>query len=193
MNLGELKAWVIRTVKRPEKAADIVDAINSAIEFAAANGDFAWDLVEGTVDIDSSLYAQNIVISSAFTRFRKIKYLRPSGYTRYINWRDPSRIFDNKGLENVDCWYRAGDNIIFKLSNLQSAMLYGYYSYPARLSASSSTNAYTEQMTTTIHALACAYIYEDIGNEAEAARLTARGMKFLEVHKADKQDGVSYS
>ncbi len=194
MNLGELKAWVIRTTNRPEKSADIVDHINSAIEFACAHGDYAWDLQEGTVDINPQLYAQNIVISSSFTRFRKIKYLRPTGYNRYLSWRDSARIFDNaKGLETVDCWYRSGDSIIFKLSNLQSQMLYGYYMYPARITAPASMNAYTEQLATVIHSLACSYLYDEIGNDAEAKRLEAKAMKFLLAHKRDKQDGVSLS
>lgn len=192
MTLGELQAWVLRTIKRPEKAVEVVDAINAAIELASTQGDFAFDLVEGTKAIDGTLYAQNIVISTSFPRFRKIKYLRPSGYSRYVTWRDSSRIFQD-GKENVDVWYRSGDNVVFKLSNLQTEMLYGYYAYPARLTSTNGTNGYTDMMSAAIHDLACGRVYEDMGNAQEAARLEKRGMDLVLKHQRDKQDGVSRS
>ena len=165
---------------------------------ASTQGDYAFDLVEGELAISSSDYAQNIVISTSFTRFRKVKYLRPEDYSIYLKWRDPAKIFTEKapgrvGLEQLDCFYRAGDNIVFKLSNLQDTMLYGFYQYPLRVSDPNATNNYMTQMPAAIHAIAASMIWEDIGNEAEAQRLERRGLRLLAMHQADKQDGVSHS
>jgi len=192
MTLGELQAWILSTIKRPEKAAEVVYAINAAIEKASTQGDYAWDLVEGSISLDATVYAQSIAISSSFQRFRKLKYLRPSGYKKVLQWKDPSRIFD-KGIETVDCWYRAGDNIIFKLCHLQSSARYAYYAYPTRLTAAGHTNNYTVQMPTVLHDLACARLYEDMGNEAEAGRLERRALRDLAAMRADRQDGVAHS
>lgn len=192
MTLGELRAWVLRTVGRPELSTKATDQINLAIEFASTQGDYSWDLVEGAVPLNASLYAQNIVISTSFTRFRKIKYLRPAGYKRYLTWTDPSRIFE-RGIEKVDTWYRAGDNLIFKLSALQSSMLYGYYQYPERLSASGGTNNYLLQMPSALHDLACSYLFDSIGNAEESARLEKKAIRMLASMRADRQDGVSFS
>jgi hypothetical protein len=197
MTLGELRSWVLRTIKRPDKLVDATDEINNAIEYITAKGDFASDLVEGQYALNGTLYAQAITISANFSRFRKIKYLRPDGYFTYLHWKDSSRVFVEKapgvGQEQIDVWYRAGDQILLKLSKLQSVLHYGFYAYPARLTDIGETYWMLDQMAGTIHAFAVALLYEAMGNEAEAARYDRRGEKFLMSHKLDKQDSVSHS
>jgi len=196
MPLGELRARIYRTTKRSDLVEKTLDAINDAIELLTAHGDFAADLVEGSVAISSSEYAQSIVISTTFTRFRKIKYLRPSTYSLYLKKTDPAKIFIEKnptlGQEKIDVWYRAGDNLVFKLSTLSSLMLYGYYQYPERFDDESDdddTNWFIDNMEGTVATMACAIMFEDMGNSDEAARLEAKALKWLAVHKNDKQDG----
>lgn len=194
MNLGEMKDWLVRTTKRPDKRDDqIQDAINAAVEYATTQGDFAADLVEGSSVLDSAVYAQNLVISTEFARFRKLKYLRPVNYKRYLKWRDPAKVFSDAGCEAVDVWYRAGDNIIFKLSVLQSSVLWGYYAYPVFMTNDTDTHWMLDQMRTCIHDLACWRVFEQIGNESEAARFAAIGARELSAHKSDLQDSVSHS
>lgn len=193
MNLGEMKDWVARDTKRPEKRDEqIQDAINAAIEFATTQGDFVADLVEGSVAISSSVYAQSIVIATAFTRFRKIKYLRPINYKRFLAWRDPSRIFDNE-CQAADVWYRAGGNIVFNLSSLQASMYFGYFQYPAWLTADTDTHWMLDQMRACIHDLTCWRVFEQIGNNEEATRFERIGRRLLSAHQADLQDGVTHS
>jgi hypothetical protein len=197
VNLGELRAWVLRTVKRPELTVEALDAINAAIEFASSQGDYAWDLVEGTLSSaqgwSSTSYTQSIVISTSFTRFRKMKYLRPTGERKYLKWQDSARIFDSKGIETVDAWYRAGDRIQIKTCKLGSSCEYAFYQYPSRITNLNTTNNYLTQLSACIHDLTAARMFEDIGNEAEAARLQKRGERFLLAMKHDRQDGVSHS
>lgn len=203
MNLGVMKDWLVRTTKRPDKRDDqIQDAVNAAIEYATTQGDFAADLIEGSIALDSALYAQNLVISTTMPRFRKVKYLRPSGYRRYLKWKDPSKIFSDPSRdyagtlvsnEALDVWYRAGDNLVFKLSVLQTTMLYGYYTYPTFLTTDTDTHWMLDQMRTCMHDLACWRIFEQIGNESEATRFATIGGRELSAHKSDLQDSVSHS
>lgn len=193
MDLGEMKDWIARDTKRPEKRDEqIQDAINAAIEFATTQGDFVTDLVEGSTAISSSVYAQSLVIATAFTRFRKIKYLRPVNYRRFLAWRDPSRIFDNE-CQATDVWYRAGGNIVFNLSSLQATMYFGYFQYPVFLTSDADTHWMLDQMRTCIHDLACWRVFEQIGNNEEANRFATIGKRQLDAHKRDLQDGVALS
>lgn len=203
MNLGEMKDWVVRTTKRPEKRDEqIQDAINAAIEYATTQGDFSADLVESSVAISSSVYAQSLVIADVMPRFRKVKYLRPINYRRYLTHRDPTKIFEERrdsigfkrdGYQAVDIWYRAGANIVFSLSNLQTSMLYGYFAYPAFLTDDADTHWMLDQVRTCIHDLACWRVFEQIGDKEEASRFFGMGQKLLVAHKSDLTDGVSYS
>lgn len=197
MNLGELRSWVLRTIKRPDKLLDATDAINGALEYITTKGDFAADLVEGQANLTPTAFAQAITISTEFPRFRKMKYLRPDGYYTYLHWKDPSRVFVEKapgvGNEQVDVWYRAGDQILIKLSQLQSILHYGFYRYPVRFENTTDTYWILDQMSATVHAFAVALLYEEMGNAEEATRYDRRGERFLLAHKTDKQDSVAHS
>jgi len=196
MTLGELRSWILRTVKRPELTHEALDAINYAIEYAAIDGDYAFDLVEGTLAIDPQAYAQSIVIADEFPLFRKVKYLRPSGYNKYLGWRDPARIFDKNGCEATNCYYMAGGNIVIKLQVLAASVLYGYYATHEIVTSQTDINtetSYMKTMPSAIHELSCAYLWDTIGNEAESQRAERRGIKLLMMHKTDKQDGVAHS
>lgn len=196
MTLSEVRAIVLRKIKRPERTAEAVDAINAAIEFICTKGDYAWDLVEGTLPIDATAFAQSVVISSSFTRFRKMKYIRPTGYRKPLLYIAVDKIFE-QGREIVDSWYRAGDRIVFKLRVKQPTIEYGYYSYPAPIANTTaglvSTNNYLTHMPYLVADLATAYEFGDIGNDAESNRYERRAMMKLAQMQADRQDGVSYS
>lgn len=203
MDLGEMKDWVVRTTKRPEKRDEqIQDAINAAIEYATTQGDFVADLVEGSTALSSSVYAQSISITTVMPRFRKVKYLRPINYRRYLTHRDPTKVFEEKrnaagfsrsGYQAIDVWYRAGDNIVMSLSTLQTSLLFGYFTYPVFLTDDAETHWMLDQMRTCIHDLSCWRTYEQIGDKEEATRFYGMGQKLLVAHKSDLTDGVSYS
>src|SRR5690349_24845265 len=101
-----MKDWVVRDTKRPEKRDEqIQDAVNAAVEYATTYCDFAADLSEGSLAISSAVNAQSFSLTAEMPRFRKIKYLKPVDYKRFLKWRDPSRVFDDKGCAAVDVWY----------------------------------------------------------------------------------------
>lgn len=193
MDFGTIASKVAQRISRPDLDDDIREAINDAIEFITVNGDFANDLVESSVAIDSTVYSQSLVISTTFTRFRKIKYLRPEGYNRYIKWQDASRIFDDNLQECKDVWYRAGDNIVFKLSNLASTMLYGYYQYPTRMSADTDTHWMLDQMYAVVFNYSMADMWDQVGNAEEGSRARQKADRFMLSHRRDHQDSVAHS
>lgn len=188
--LGTTLDRILRRLKRPEKSADGIDAINDAIELATITGNFARDVVESSLAIDGTVYAQSIVTSASFTRFRKVKYLRPSSYKRQLHFVESTRIFDRNGNESVDAFYVAGTNIVFKLSSYQTLMYYGYYQYPTLLVADGDTHWMLDQMQSVIRDMALGELFAGIGNDAEAARYTAIGMARLLAHISDKRDLV---
>ena len=184
---------ILRRLKRPEKEDEAIDEVNAAIELATITGNFAFDLVEGTVVLDGTVYAQSLVLATAFPRFRKMKYFRPASYTRYVDQMDPSRIFDDNGRECTDKYYIAGLNIVFKLTEYQTSAYYGYYTYPAILSLDADTHWMLDRMQACIRNLALAPLFAGIGNDAESARMQAMGMAQLLAHINDKRDGVANS
>jgi hypothetical protein len=193
MNFGTMATNIATRVIRPDKEDEIKEAINDAIEFCTVNGDFASDLVESTVAVNSTVYSQSIVVSTTFTRFRKIKYLKPLGYTKYLDWKDPSRMFDTAGNQCRDVWYRAGDNIVINTSALIETMLYGYYQFPERMDADEDTHWMMDYMYSAIFNLACSDIWDSIGNAEEGTRYRKKGELVLLSHSRDHRDSVAHS
>jgi len=193
MDFGTIVDKIATRTNRPDKEDIIEDAVNDAIEYCTVNGDFSTDLVEGDVDVDSTVYSQSIVISDTFTRFRKIKYLKPLGYNQFLDWRDPSRIFDDRGNQCKNVWYRAGDNIVISTSMQVSNVLYGYFQFPERLDADEDTHWMLTYMYGAIFNLACADIWDNIGNDAEGKKYRDKGLAFALAHRKDHRDGAAHS
>ena len=87
MNFSECVTIVLDLVKRPDKLTAAEMAVNSALSKAILKGEYPQDLVETSIPIDSSLYAQTIdltAISPPLTRFRKWKYVKQPGASNRI-------------------------------------------------------------------------------------------------------------
>lgn len=192
MDFSEAVQLIVDRCKRPDKTEDIKAAINRAIGLFAVKN-WAHDLVELTHTITSTEYAQSFDITAApFARFRKIKYIRPTGYRKYLSWRDPAHIF-NDGKECVNTWYRAGNNIVFKLSRLQDTLEIGYYQYHATLIDDADTDWMLDQIWPALHDYVLGNIHGEIGNDQERARMENKGMLLLDAFHADIGDGIAYS
>lgn len=192
MNFGEAADYLANKVKRLDKAPDAETYINQAISiFATSN--FFHDLVELDVALAAQDYIQAIdITASPFIRFRKVKYLRPTGYRKYLAWVDPSRIFTG-GCEQTDSWYRSGNYLRFKLSNLQATLAIGYYQYHLPMTAAENTDWMLTEMFPAIEAYALSELHDDIGNVDEAGRWQRKWPALLQVYKDDLGDGVSYA
>lgn len=190
MQFSEMIQWVTRTTKRPDKSQDIKDAINSAIENFSLTATFANDLIEFThTYTDNTSYIQSLSIPDIFTRYRKMKYLRQTGCKDYIKWCDPQNVFAN-GCEQLDKWYRSGNNIIFKRSNLVATLEVGYYSYPVRLAANTDLHWMLDIMPTTIHDKAAARIFTVIGENQDAGLFDKMANDTFMKNKEDFEDSA---
>jgi len=185
MDFGTMVDAIALRCIRPDKAIDIEAAINDAIEYCTVNGDFADDLIEGNTTVDGTVYTQSIIISTTFTRFRKIKYLRPNGYTKMLSPRDPSKIFDDRGNTCRDMYYRAGDNLVLNTSATISTIYYGYYQFPLRMTADADTHWMMNNMHMTIFNIALADIWDDVGNMEEGAKRRRIGYNSFMDHRRD--------
>lgn len=191
MNLGQAAAVVLSLVKRPDKQAEIRASINRALEFYVKAANWSADLVEGSVAISSSSYAQSLSISAEFPRFRKICYLRPADTTRYIKYIPPDKIFTPDGCEQINTYYRAGNNLVFKLSDLSTALLYGYYQYYAYLTTDADTHWMLTACPTMITDKATSEIFDSIGADAEARRYLGYASLAFTGNEADLADGAN--
>lgn len=193
MNFGEAADYLASRIKRPDKVSNAESAINRAISvFATSN--FYHDMVEPpSIALVAQSYVQAIdITASPFTRFRKIKYLRPTGYRKYITWRDPAKIFDQGGCEAFDVWYRGGNYIRFKLSNLQPSLEVGYYQYHLPMTAPEDVDWMLNEIWPAVEAYALAELQQDIGNTEESSIWQRKWPALLQTYRGDIGDAVSY-
>lgn len=191
MNFGEAVDDIVSIVKRPDKVVDIRAAINRAIGLFATST-WAADLVELTHTLASpNSYIHQIAINTTpFERFRKIKYIRPSNYQKYLTFRDPSRVFSN-GCEALDVWYRSGVYIYVKLYRLNSTLEMGYYQYHSVLLDDDDEDWMITEMWPAVQAYVLAEINDEIGNVEAAGRNARKWPVLLQAYKNDLGDGIS--
>jgi hypothetical protein len=190
MQFSEMVQWVTRTTKRPDKVDDIKSAINGAIEHFSLAATFAADLVETSISINALLYAQSLDITTQFTRFRKMKYIKRTDQKGYIYHIDSQNVFDKNGCEQLDRWYRAGNNIVFKMKLRSASLEVGYYSYPALLITDTDTNWMLDVIKTIIHDKASSRVFYVIGENADADRYGTIAEKDFIAAKEDLEDSA---
>lgn len=191
MNFGDSINIVLGITKRPDKLAEIKNAINKAIEVYVKSANWAADLVELTVAIDPTSYAQSFLITDKLSSFRKIKYMKSTDATKYLRFTEPDKIFQPDGCEQVNTWYRAGGRIVFKLSNLSPTLEVGYYRYWPYLVNNIDTHWMLDVMPSMVNDKAISEIWDSIGADAEARRYTTMARDQFLVNEADMADGVN--
>jgi len=135
------------------------------------------------------VYAQSIVISTNFPRFRRIKYLKRTGARKYLTQADPLKVFDRNGCEQLDRWYRSGDNIVFKVLSLSPTLEYGFFQFPALLEDDTDTHWMLDIIPMVIFNEACSEIFQSIGDADADYRICAgKAMQLFEIAKQDFED-----
>lgn len=191
MDFGEAVDKVITRVKRPDKIDSAQDKINEAISLFVVRN-WAADLVELTHALSaptSYIHAIDIT-ASPFERFRKIKYIRPTGYTKYLTWRDPAKIFQ-ENCEEINVWYRGGNYVRSKISSLVSTFEIGYYQYHEILTENDDTDWMLDQIWPAINAYVLGELFGEIGEDTDARAYTARWPVLLNAFHNDIGDGIS--
>ncbi len=132
MNFAEAVDAVLSVIKRPDKTAEAGIIVNAALSKAILKTEFSRDLVESSIPLDSTIYTQSIDLStlvSPLVRFRKWKYLKLPGATRYLNFIDPQNVFVPGGFTQTDGYYMIGSTLTIIPSSTASSLLVGYYQY----------------------------------------------------------------
>ena len=171
MNFTEVVSTVLDIVKRPDRLTQIRAEVNAALSFCCLANDFARDLEEDDYAIDSTLYAQSLALAT-FTRFRKFAYIKPSDVKYYINPISGDKIFTSSRVsgckEEVDRYYIAGDNVLFKTSALHSTLLIGHFKYPPTLTDASPSFWLLDAAPYAIIERASSQMFKKIGDDASA-------------------------
>lgn len=188
MNFGEATQIIVSQSKRPDKILDVQAAINNAISILSVRP-FARDMASTTIPLDPNVNAQSFDYTvPPIVRYRKIKWMRPTGYRKYINYRDPARVFLD-GHECLDVWYQEGTNIIFKLSALQSELRVAYYQYHVTLVNNADTDWMLDLMWPAVRAYSLFEIFGQIGDDQERARFEKDYLRLWDMFWTDLGDG----
>jgi hypothetical protein len=190
MDVNAAIAEVQRITNRPDKVVAILTAINRALSFCVMKGEFEQDVLEKTFTINSSLYGDTISLITApnvLTRFRRFKYLKPTGALYYIKKLDSDKLFTPGGFMQTDKYFLQGTNLTYTLSKTSATLECAYYTYPLRLDTTvNMTHWILDMAPDVIIELASAKIFNDIGDETSANRYQASGLELYQVLKADQ-------
>lgn len=153
---------VMTTVKRPDKINVARRKLNAAISFYSLDNEFQRDYAEITIPVTPTAYSQAIAISS-LERFRKEKYIKPTGTKCYLTPVATADILKHNDLCNK--YYIIGDLININLQVLTPNMDIGFFKYPPILTESSPSYWLLEVAPFMIIDRAIGEIMRDIGDE----------------------------
>ena len=194
MNFTELSEAVLAIVKRPDKAAQVGNAINTAIARTLFKTEFTQDLVEATIPLDPELYSQTINLPSLvapLTRFRKWKYVKVTGDLQYLRYIDPQNVFVPGGVQQTNCYYMIGSDLTVLLRSLATSLEVGYYQHPPVLSGAN-TFWLTDICPYGIINRAAGEVFALIGDANSAKLHLAMGEDLLTIMANDLRDQVTY-
>lgn len=194
MNFTELVSAVSDIVKRPDKTAQIGNAINTALARTLFKTEFTHDLVETSIPLDDTLYVQTVNLPSLvapLTRFRKWKYVKLTGVKGFLQHIDPQNVFVPGGVQQVNCYYMIGSDLTVIAGGLSSALEVGYYQHPPVLSGAN-TFWLTDLCPYGIINRAAGEIFALIGDTNSAKVYLAMGEDLLTIMANDLRDQVTY-
>lgn len=190
MNFGEILVEVVRITSRPDKKVETANAINKAISYCTLLGEFPQDTVEATIQIDPTLYGDTISLST-LTRFRRFKYIKPTGVKRYLTPIGPDKVFTPGEVTQRDRYYRAGTSITYTLSALSPTLEVSYLTYPAIVVEAPGVDTHwmLDIMPFAIIDLAASIVLAGAGDDISARRLEASGMQLYQALRRDIAQG----
>jgi hypothetical protein len=199
MDFAAAIAEVIAITKRPDKTTEISSNLNKAILFFTLKADFARDLIETSIAIDPTVYGETLSIATAFTRFRKIKYIRPRSQRRFLTFIDPTQLFSPSEMVQRNRFYVAGENLTFTLSTKDTHLEIGYYQYPPTIIETAPTPPAEEPPNThwmldmipwAITERAASQVFKSIGDDVSARFYEASSMELFLAARRDFADSV---
>ncbi len=196
MDFNEVLAQVIGITARPDKVIEATVAINAAVSKCSVRASFARDLVETSISINNNLYGDtiqfnNVTPTPLVTRFRKFKYVKPTGALYYLKPIGADQVFTPSFNMQRNRYYVGGNNITYTLSSLANSLEIGYYQYPITLDAATNTTHWIlDLMPYVIIDLACARIFKGIGDDSSARMHMLSGEEDFKIHRNDYEDSI---
>ena len=191
MDFNEVVSEILIITARPDRQSEIESRVNASLSRCILKANFAQDLVESTITIDPDLYGATIDFSTDVTRFRKFKYVKPYGVTRYLKAIGSDHIFQPGGTMQRDRYYIAGLNMTYTLFELAPSLEIGYYQYAPTLdSVTNTTHWFLDMAPWAIIDLASAAIFRSIGDDTSAAQYEKSGTEFYLAARRDFEDSI---
>lgn len=196
MLFAQAVSEVLTITARPDRTAEVESALNWAISHCCLKSNFAYDLVESTITIDPALYGatiqfNNVLTTPPVTRFRKFKYIKSYGATRYLKPIGSDQVFQPGRSMQKDRYYVAGDNLTYILSSLAPSLEIAYYQYPPILdSITLPTFWLLDVAPWAVIDLAAARIFRSIGDDESMRQYQGMGEEMLKLARRDFEDGM---
>jgi hypothetical protein len=194
MTFDDVVNEVLGLIKRPDKILAVQSAVNSHLSRCVLKTNFTHDLVEGDMPLDNTVYSQTIdlvQLSLPLTRFRKWKYLKLPGATKYLNPIDPQNVFTPGGFTQSDGYYMIGTNLTIITSLLSDKLLFGYYQYAPTLSGAQ-THWLLDVCPFAIVNKAAADLFNSMGDQAASKYYLAVGEEMYNIVVNDLRDQITY-
>jgi hypothetical protein len=156
-------------------------------------GDFTRDLVEDTLNLDPDVYGQTLDLSG-LTRFRKIKWLRPTSRRYYLKPIDPGQILTPGGTVQTNRFYVAGTDLTITLSALDATLEIGYMQHaPLLTDVAAQTHWMLEMIPWAIIERAATQTFKSIGDDTSARFYEASSMELFVAARNDFEIQVAAS
>lgn len=180
MNFTDIVSSIILRTKRPDKVADIRNAVNAALLQYCSDADYGGDLQEIQYPLPIP-GTQTAVPLTSLPRLRAISYIKITGTRVYVKKLDTLIPEPCTDLRNK--WYKAGSNINVNLGQSATSLDIGYYAYPPYLTDAAPTHWMLEGNWSAIQQKALADVYNDIGDAQEAAAAERKAQLYYSVFK----------
>ena len=191
MNFNEVVTEVLTITARPDRTSEIESRINSSLSRCIMKANFAQDLQEITLPTTAGVYGETYDFSGDVTRFRKFKYVKATGQTRYLTPIDSTQVFQPGGTMQRDRYYVAGLNLTYTLFETADSLEVGYYQYAPVLDSTVNTTHWLLDLNPwCIIDLASAAIFRSIGDDTSAAIYEKSGTESYLVTRRDCEDSI---
>ena len=187
---------IIAITKRPDKRFEIISNVNKALSYFTLKADFSRDMAELSVPIATDSYGESISLANVdlgFTRFRKIKYIRPRGQRYYLQQIDPTDLLTPGGSVQTNRFYIAGQNLTYTLSSFDSFLEVGYYQYAPILSETTGEDTHwmLDMIPWAVMERAAAQIFKSIGDDVSAKFYEQSSLELFITARKDFADQVA--
>lgn len=187
MTPAELLAAVITLTNQDQfsGAGGVGEQMVQAATLRMHQSDFyARDMAEATINLGSSGFTFSFGAPATFARYRALSYLRKydnvSGVAGdMIAPLDPKEVLNEYGVERINVWYAAGDNIVLRSNSAVQYMLAGWYQNPIITPFATLSSWIATTIPYAIIFDACSLIFQMIAQQEQSRKYDALVMEQL--------------